>query len=84
MYKPNAEFGLQLLKEAFPTGKMPSPPWLSTTTRTAVEVSYGSCSAEHVARDLPSLSPSLPPALYKYTDCPRVSPFVLDVHSLLF
>ena len=37
-------------------GKMPSPPQLSTT-RTAVEVSYGSCSAEHVARDLPSLPP---------------------------
>lgn len=38
-YKPNAEFGLQWLKGAFPTGKMPSPPQLSTATRTAVEVS---------------------------------------------
>lgn len=57
MYKPNAEFGLQLLKEAFPTGKMPSPPRLCTTTRAAVGVSYRSCSAEHVARDLPSLPP---------------------------
>lgn len=57
MYKPNAEFGPQLLKEALPTGKMPSPPQLSTTTRTAVEVSYGSCSAEHVACDLASLPP---------------------------
>lgn len=57
MYKLDADFGLPLLKEVFPMGKMPSPPQLSTTTRTAVEVSYGSCSAEHVAHDLPSLPP---------------------------
>lgn len=54
--KLNSEFGLQLLRRHFPQGRMLSLPHLCAT-RTAGEVSYGTCSAEHVACDLTSLSP---------------------------